>query len=338
MIALLLLNGLCFLLILMLGHLELWNQLLYAFLLSMSLCLMAGLLDGVNYVRARRLLEQKKLAGASLLEDREWLEELQDRRDGDSLQADLELLLANIWEGTLERLEEYQRASKEQMDYYVMWTHQIKTPIAALRLLVDGLPDPKLAFRLREECLRMEQYVEMVLCYQRLETMGQDLEVASCKLREMVSEVVKKLSVSFINSAIHLELEDFEDEILTDEKWFAFCVEQLLSNSIKYTAQKKRMTEEFEGEINIHVEGDEGDRWLVIEDNGIGIRAQDLPRVFERGFTGFNGRADKKATGIGLFLTKKILNKMGNQIRLESEVGTYTRVGISLYASQTIKD
>lgn len=338
MIALSLLNGLCFLMILLLGHLELWNQLLYAFLLSMSLCLMAGFLDGVNYVRSRRLLEQKKLAGASLLEDREWLEELQNRRDGDSLQADLELLLANVWEGTLERLEEYQRASKEQMDYYVMWTHQIKTPIAALRLLVDGLPDPKLAFRLREECLRMEQYVEMVLCYQRLETMGQDLEVASCKLREMVSEVVKKLSVSFINSAIHLELEDFEDEILTDEKWFAFCVEQLLSNSIKYTAQKKRMTEEFEGEINIHVEGDEGDRWLVIEDNGIGIRAQDLPRVFERGFTGFNGRADKKATGIGLFLTKKILNKMGNQIRLESEVGTYTRVGISLYASRTIKD
>ena len=338
MIALLLLNGLCFLLILLLGHMELWNQLFYAFFLSMSLCLMAGFLDGVNYVRYRGLLEQKKLAGASLLEDREWLKELQDRRDGDSIQGDLELLLANVWEETLERLEEDQRASKEQMDYYVMWTHQIKTPIAALRLLVDQLPDPKLAFRLREECLRMEQYVEMVLCYQRLENMGQDLEVASCKLRELVSEVVKKLSVSFINSAIHLELEDFEDEILTDEKWFAFCVEQLLSNSIKYTAQKKRMTEEFEGEINIRVEGDERDRWLVIEDNGIGIRAQDLPRVFERGFTGFNGRADKKATGIGLFLTKKILNKMGNQIRLESEVGTYTRVGISLYASQTIKD
>ena len=97
MIALSLLNGLCFLMILLLGHLELWNQLLYAFLLSMSLCLMAGFLDGVNYVRSRRLLEQKKLAGASLLEDREWLEELQNRRDGDSLQADLELLLANVW-------------------------------------------------------------------------------------------------------------------------------------------------------------------------------------------------------------------------------------------------
>ena len=206
----------------------------------------------------------------------------------------------------------------------MMWTHQIKTPISAIRLLLDKskLQDRD-AFLLKEELFRIEQYAEMVLTFQRLESISSDLVLESHDLYALVKQAVRKYALSFINKSLSLELPSSESvdfipwQILTDEKWFVFCLEQLLSNSIKYTNR---------GGISVNAWA-EGERvMLSIEDTGIGIRAEDLPRIFEKGFTGYNGRLDKKSTGIGLYLCRQVFTHLNVTIRAESQEGQGTRI------------
>ena len=211
------------------------------------------------------------------------------------------------------------RAYREMVEYYTIWAHQIKTPIAAMRLLLqtDGVPDRD---ELREQLFRVEQYTEMVLQFIRLDGQGSDFVFRTVSLDDCIKQAVRKYAKSFIRKQIRLNYDPVDAEVLTDEKWLVFVLEQLLSNALKYTPQ---------GEISIYMHPNRPQA-LVIEDTGIGIDPADLPRVFEHGYTGFNGRADKKSTGIGLYLCKRIMDRLSHTIAIESEVGRGTRVILGL--------
>jgi signal transduction histidine kinase len=168
----------------------------------------------------------------------------------------------------------------------------------------------------------------MVLQYLRMEDMNADLIFKKYSLDDIIKQAVRKYSKSFIRKKIKLNYEDLNRNVLTDEKWLVFVVEQILSNALKYTN---------EGEISIYMDGVLPDT-LVIEDTGIGIRQEDLPRVFEKGFTGYIGRSDKSSTGIGLYLCKRILNKLSHTIMIESAVGKGTKVKIGLEVADVVAE
>ena len=208
--------------------------------------------------------------------------------------------------------------------YYTLWAHQIKTPIAAMRLLLQergGESD-----ELSQELMRVEQYVDMALGYARLDSEQTDYVIRRCELDEIVRPVVRKFAPQFIRKKLTLRYEALNVRVLTDEKWLSFVVEQVLSNALKYTAA---------GEIRIFCEPGPT---LVITDTGIGIAPEDLPRVFDRGFTGYNGRADKKATGIGLYLCRRICRKLGHEISMTSEPGHGTQARIYLGAVERVQE
>jgi signal transduction histidine kinase len=209
------------------------------------------------------------------------------------------------------------RRYEELVDYYTLWAHQIKTPIAALRLLMQERDDAQ-SREEQEELQKIEQYVEMVLCYLRLDSPSSDYVIGEVELDDVVRQAVRKYAAQFIRRKLKLVYEPISCRVLTDEKWLLFVIEQLLTNALKYTRT---------GAITITLEAD---KTLCIADTGIGIAPADLPRIFEKGFTGYNGRGDKRASGIGLYLCRRILTKLGHTIEVTSEVGKGTLVRLHL--------
>lgn len=228
-------------------------------------------------------------------------------------------------------ITEYDRKKKDMADYYTMWIHQIKTPIAAMHLLLEDVQErQKEGKEVREtkrlageELFKIEQYAEMALHYARLDSLSSDLLFKEQELYETAKQAVKKYAVLFIGSGLAFFMEEFSCQAVTDEKWVSFVLEQILSNALKYTKQ---------GGISIYGADAAGKRkagrtsYIVIEDTGIGIRCEDLPRIFERGFTGCNGRMDRKSTGIGLYLCRQIMDRLGHTILVTSEEGKGTKV------------
>ncbi|MBP1744882.1 MAG: signal transduction histidine kinase [Firmicutes bacterium] len=235
----------------------------------------------------------------------------------DLLEKDYQKLIETVHRDKVQLVENADSDRSNMVDYYTLWAHQIKTPIAAMRLLLQSAESEQNK-ELSMELFKIEQYVEMVLQYLRIDSESSDFVVQRYSLDEIVRQAVRKYAKIFIYKKISLDLADLDCEVITDEKWLIFVVEQILSNSLKYTNK---------GTISIYMEGN---KTLVIEDTGIGIKAEDLPRVFEKGFTGYNGRDDKKSTGIGLYLCKRILTKLSHTIMIESEVGKGTKVKIGL--------
>lgn len=219
----------------------------------------------------------------------------------------------------------YDEKKKDMMDYYTMWTHQVKTPIAALRLLLleEG---EKL-----EELFKIEQYAEMALTYARLESVSSDLLFQYCDVRNVVKQALKKHFVLFSRSGLFLHLEEFSLRAVTDEKWLLFVVGQVLSNAVKYTEK---------GGISIYGSDEEGNvrqgkvYYLAVEDTGIGICESDLPRVFERGFTGANGRMEERSTGIGLYLCRQVMDRLSHTIRIKSQPGKGTKVILGFWQEE----
>ncbi|WP_330514630.1 MULTISPECIES: sensor histidine kinase [Clostridia] len=241
-------------------------------------------------------------------------------------EQDYQNIIKNLKEQNGE-LKSQERIFKQEMsDYYSMWVHQIKTPIAAMHVLQQTLeeeyPEQKYIKEIKLELFKIEQYVEMVLTYLRMGEMSGDLKFEKYSLDAIVRQVIRKYSQMFILRKIHLQYVKTSQCIVTDEKWLQFVLEQVLSNALKYTKDG--------GMIFIYTEEKENKKCLVIEDSGIGIQAEDLPRVFEKGFTGYNGRADKKSTGIGLYMCKKIMERLNHQIWIESEVDKGTKVYLDL--------
>ncbi|MCY7102246.1 sensor histidine kinase [Streptococcus oralis] len=217
--------------------------------------------------------------------------------------------------------ELYQKNSEAQskltdlLDYYTLWVHQIKTPIAASRLLVAEVSDREVKQQLEQEIFKIDSYTNLVLQYLRLESFHDDLVFEKVQVEDLVKEVVRKYALFFIQKGLTVNLHDLDKIIVTDKKWLLVVIEQILSNSLKYTK---------EGGLEIYMEGQE----LCIKDTGIGIKNSDVLRVFERGFSGYNGRLTQQSSGLGLYLSKKISEELGHQIRIESEVGKGTTVRI----------
>lgn len=203
--------------------------------------------------------------------------------------------------------------------YYTLWSHQIKTPIAAMRLLLQEGGENRQA--MEQELFKTEQYVEMVLQYQRLGSASRDLVLRRYPLEELIRQAVRRMSTLFIHKKVSLSLAPVEAEAVTDEKWMVFVFEQVLSNAVKYTPSG--------GTVSVGPML-ENPAVIVIADTGIGIRQEDLPRVTEWGYTGCNGRRDKRATGIGLSLCRQTLEMLGHTMRIESAVGAGTRVFLDL--------
>ena len=210
------------------------------------------------------------------------------------------------------------------VDYYSMWIHQIKTPIAAMNFLLDNEEIDVKAFR--QELFKIERYVEMVLTYIRLGSETSDYVITSINLDEVVRENIKKYATLFINKKIKLNYVSHETYVISDKKWLGFAFEQLLSNARKYTKSG--------GEISINI----SESKLIIEDNGIGIYEEDLPRIFEQSFTGLNGRYEKKSSGLGLYLCKKTLDKLQHKIEITSEVNKGTKVIVSFPKKDMFRD
>ena len=205
----------------------------------------------------------------------------------------------------------------DMIDYYTVWAHQIKTPIAAMRLTLQN-EDTPLTRKLTNDLYRIEQYVEMVLTFLRLNSDSTDYVFKEYDLDNIVKSAVKKFSSEFIGRKLRLIYDPLNTSVITDEKWLSFVIEQVLSNALKYTPS---------GSITISLVGE---KTLRIEDTGIGIAPSDLPRIFENGYTGFNGRTDKKASGIGLYLCRRVCNNLGHTITANSTVDMGTAIDIDL--------
>lgn len=305
------------------GVLYLYNirrdALIYAVILSAALFAGAGGLGLLRYCRHQKQAEEALL----LLPD-----ELRDMPNPlDRTEMIYQERLTQMFHDYEEMNTNARITHQEMIDYYSLWAHQIKTPIAAMHLLLQSYEEGgmeegqgEFVYPMKMELFKTEQYVEMVLSYLRLSEMSSDLSLKWYETDQIVRQAVRKYAQLFILKKIRLNYRKCEGKILTDEKWLLLVLEQLLSNALKYT---------LEGCISIYMEPGEEDV-LVIEDTGIGIQAEDLPRIFEKGFTGYNGRKDKKSTGIGLYLCKTICTKLNHGLEIESEVGKGTKVKLYL--------
>ena len=298
----------------------LYNLPLEALIYTGSFCFLASLIasfsDFVNY---RESYKKLKFLEKNILND---LEDLPKSLD---IRIDYyHKIIEKLYEELEKLTQENRQKNTDMVDYYSMWVHQIKTPIAAMNFLLDNEEiDRKI---LQQELFKIERYVEMVLTYIRLDSISSDYVITKINLDEVVKDSVKKYATIFINKKIKLNYVSHETMVISDKKWLSFAFEQILGNSVKYSSAG--------GEITIETYENK----LVIEDNGIGIKEEDLPRIFEKGFTGFNGRYEKKSSGLGLYLCKKTLDKLGHHIEISSKVGEGTRVEITFPKEDTLRD
>ena len=232
-------------------------------------------------------------------------------------EADLQKLFAELGRRMEAALTEWENRRQESLDYYTVWVHQIKTPISVMRMTLES-EDTEEHRELSAELFRIEQYVEMVLSYLRLDSDSSDYVFQEYELDSIIRQAVHKYAPLFVRKKLKLSWKPSGIRVLTDEKWLLFILEQILSNSIKYTPA---------GTVTITAAPD---KILKITDTGIGIAPEDLPRIFEKGFTGYNGRADKKSTGLGLYLCKKAAVRLSHQISVQSKPGKGTTVSIDL--------
>lgn len=311
------------------GYRQVARNMLYALELTAFLGIIFILIDYVNYRAKCRALFH------ALQKETERTEGIPEPR---SLPEMLYVQLIVEQEEERRRfLTGYDQKQKDMADYYTMWTHQIKTPIAALRLLMqsgqgaereenegkDEIEQQEGRLREEQELFKIEQYAQMALYFARLDSPSSDFFFKQYDVKEIVKQAVRKYAVLFLYSGLSFRMEEFKIRAVTDEKWLGFVVEQVFSNALKYTRQ---------GGIMIYGADRAGEMcqeetsYLVIEDTGIGIDESDLPRIFERGYTGYNGRMERKSTGLGLYLCDRIMGKMSHTIRVLSEQGRGTKV------------
>lgn len=233
------------------------------------------------------------------------------------IEDDYTNLILNLNDEYKNFISKSDNAQKDMIDYYTMWVHQIKTPISAMKLLIQT-SECEVSSDLSSELFKIEQYVEMVLSYIRLGSSENDFVIKEYNLDDIIKQAIRKYAPLFIRKKIALNFKNTNYTVLTDEKWLVFVIEQILSNAIKYTTK---------GTVSIYPLEN---KKLVIEDTGIGISEEDIPRIFDKGFTGYNGRTNKKASGLGLYLCKNILDKLSHKISIESEVGVKTKVILDL--------
>ena len=277
---------------------------LYPLILSTSALIVAGVIDFVFTFNKHRKLTQNEISVSS-----------------DPIEKDYQEIIRKLKEEEAYSRQKTTSDYNNMVEYYTVWAHQIKTPIASMRLQIQS-EDTESARKLMGDLNRIEAYVEMVLTFLRLDSDSTDYLIKEYDLDEIIRPAIRKFSREFILKKLKLEYEPIEFKTITDSKWLSFIIEQVISNAVKYTS---------EGYVRIYM-SEPG--ILCIEDTGVGISEEDLPRIFENGYTGFNGREDKRASGIGLYLCKRISDNLGHKIYAESKVGEGTKIFLDMRAKK----
>lgn len=233
-------------------------------------------------------------------------------------------ILNSLSKNYIEYDKRNQEDRKSLEEFFIMWTHQIKLPISALNTYIDSNDEINKVV-LKGQIKKIQQYSDMVMAYIRLESEKSDLLFEEHDLDEIIKFVIKEFKLDFINKKLSLNFQPTGLKVITDKKWFTFALEQILSNAVKYTKV---------GGVSIAHEGMK----LVIKDTGIGIKEADLPRIFDKGYTGYNGRINSEASGLGLFLVKRTLDKLNHEISIESKLNEGTKVGIILTKKEDLYD
>lgn len=225
--------------------------------------------------------------------------------------------IQELEEANLNLRNNFLAKEKELQEYFLIWIHQIKTPITAGKLICDGDIENENVKNIKKELIYIEDYTNMALNYLKMANHNTDIDISLVNLDDIINPLIKKYAILFISNNIKLEYKKLNVKVITDSKWCMVVIEQLLSNAIKYTKN---------GIVSISF--NEKENYLEIKDNGIGIKDSDLPKIFDKGYSGFNGRQNQKSTGIGLFLVKQILDKLGQKVKLESKLGEGTSVKV----------
>lgn len=263
----------------------------------------------------------KRLKAISDLEDLDWVNSLPIPVSSE--QRIYNELLQKQYQVINKKLSEHQTKSIENREFITMWVHEIKTPIAASKLIIENSldhPSEEVLYSIEDEIDKIEDFVQMTLFYSRTDDFATDYIINSITLKKVVDECIKKEFSSITSKKLNLQLKTLDLSIDSDEKWLGFIIKQILDNAIKYSAVN--------GKISIYSESHEDEKTLIIEDEGAGIKEEDIRRVFDKNFTGSNGRKFVTATGIGLYLSQKIAQKLGHQITISSDLGKGTRVTI----------
>ena len=290
-------------------HLPLAAVLYPAFLCLLAGCLFLWRSIHTAYKKHIELAKMQSLSGNIILGALQEGKGTQER--------DYQRLMSKLCREMQLREDEMEAAHREMFDYFTVWVHQIKTPIASMRLQLDA-EDSSLSRRLKSELLRIEQYVEMVLTYFKMDADFSDYVFRTVSLDKVLRESIRKFRGDFIMKRLGLVYVPSDEMIVSDEKWLSFAVEQILSNALKYTN---------EGTVTISLEEP---KVLCISDTGIGIAPEDIPRIFEKGYTGGNGHENKRASGLGLYLCRQICDRLGIAVSIVSEVEKGTTVRLDL--------
>lgn len=225
--------------------------------------------------------------------------------------------IQELEEANLNLRNDFLAKEKELQEYFLIWIHQIKTPITAGKLICDSDIENENVKNIKKELIYIEDYTNMALSYLKMSKHNTDMDISLVNLDDIIRPLIKKYAILFISNNIKLEYKKLNVKVITDSKWCMVVIEQLLSNAIKYTKN---------GIVSISF--NEKENYLEIKDNGIGIKDSDLPKIFDKGYSGFNGRQNQKSTGIGLFLVKQILDKLGQKVKLESKLDEGTNVKV----------
>ena len=192
--------------------------------------------------------------------------------------------------------------------YFLMWLHQIKTPMTVSKLLLEK-PDDTTNTKLKMQLMYIEQYINMAMNYLKMIDHSTDMDITEVNLDDIIKNLLKKYSLLFIHNHISLEYQSNLTYVISDSQWLTILIEQILSNALKYTENGK-----------IAIQYLEEKHALEIRDTGIGIRSEDIPKIFDRGYSGFNGRMNEKSSGLGLYLARKISERLNIQIEVESKL------------------
>lgn len=217
-----------------------------------------------------------------------------------------------------ENINIYKNKQIEYREYIETWVHEIKTPIASTKLVIENNRN-NTTDKIYNQIKKIENFVEQVLYYSKSDTVEKDYIIKEVNLENIVKNVIKRNYKDFINKKIKLELEEIYETVYTDTKWIEFIINQIIINSIKYSKNN-------EAKIKIYSYKKDNSVVLVIEDNGVGICENDIDNIFKKGFTGENGRKFGQSTGIGLYICKKLSEKLGINIIIKSKLDFYTKV------------
>lgn len=296
---------------------------LYAFKVDQSLCVALSVIAVISFfsslsfdfLRKKKFYDKLKTNTANL--DKVYLVtttlETPEFYEG-------ELLMETLYDMTKsmnEKVIEIETNMKEFKEYLELWIHEIKLPIASLELILhnEKQKDKKIYDQIR----RIERNVEEMLYYSRMESSEKDYLIKKIDLANLIGKTILSFKDDFLYQKIELQVENIEGQVYTDAKWLEFILGQIIANAIKYKKEEN-------SHITVRSREDEKNVILEIEDDGVGISKEDLPRVFEKSFTGQNGHHHAKSTGMGLYIIKKLLSKLGVIIKIDSIEGVYTRV------------